>query len=154
MRLCADLRPLTFISSGGRSKAKQSKCIKCDGSGTTITTQPVCFGYLFDLRPLLFLKSPFLVKYSWAVDGLLKCAGRVRIAKGLGNDSEKRIGMPCKFARILTCSPSPFWIRCKKCKGNKTTKEKKAVDLIIERGMAHNQKIVLKGEGDQQVCWC
>jgi DnaJ-class molecular chaperone len=41
--------------------------------------------------------------------------------------------------------------RCKKCKGNRTTKEKKAVDLVVERGMMHNQKIVLKGEGDQQV---
>ncbi|KAF8339684.1 uncharacterized protein EI90DRAFT_2270038 [Cantharellus anzutake] len=40
--------------------------------------------------------------------------------------------------------------RCKKCKGKKTIKEKKAVDLVVEKGMAHNQKIVMKGAGDQQ----
>jgi DnaJ-class molecular chaperone len=42
--------------------------------------------------------------------------------------------------------------RCKKCKGEKTVKEKKAVDVLVERGMSHNQKIVMKGEADQQVC--
>jgi hypothetical protein len=30
-------------------------------------------------------------------------------------------------------------------------KEKKAVDVLVERGMSHNQKIVMKGEADQQV---
>ncbi|KAF9516997.1 hypothetical protein BS47DRAFT_1371562 [Hydnum rufescens UP504] len=40
--------------------------------------------------------------------------------------------------------------RCKKCKGEKTVKEKKAVDVMVERGMSHNQKIVMKGEADQQ----
>jgi len=40
--------------------------------------------------------------------------------------------------------------RCKKCKGEKTVKEKKAVDVLVERGMSHNQKIVMKGEADQQ----
>ncbi|KAG9017151.1 hypothetical protein FRB90_001575 [Tulasnella sp. 427] len=40
--------------------------------------------------------------------------------------------------------------RCKKCKGEKTVKEKKKVDIYIEKGMADKQKIVLHGEGDQE----
>lgn len=40
--------------------------------------------------------------------------------------------------------------RCKKCKGEKTVKEKKRVDIYIEKGMSDKQKIVLHGEGDQE----
>ncbi|KAG9015228.1 hypothetical protein FRB94_004347 [Tulasnella sp. JGI-2019a] len=40
--------------------------------------------------------------------------------------------------------------RCKKCKGDKTVKEKKQVEIFIEKGMADKQKIVLHGEGDQE----
>ncbi|KAG8857590.1 hypothetical protein FRB96_005608 [Tulasnella sp. 330] len=40
--------------------------------------------------------------------------------------------------------------RCKKCKGDKTTKEKKQVDIFIEKGMVDKQKIILRGEGDQE----
>jgi len=39
--------------------------------------------------------------------------------------------------------------RCKKCEGNKLVEEQKNVDIYIEKGMKHNQKIVLAGEGDQ-----
>ncbi|PWN39770.1 DnaJ-domain-containing protein [Ceraceosorus guamensis] len=39
--------------------------------------------------------------------------------------------------------------RCRKCKGEKVVKEKKKLDLIIERGMHHGQRIVFKGENDQ-----
>ncbi|KAF7728277.1 hypothetical protein EC973_006451 [Apophysomyces ossiformis] len=40
--------------------------------------------------------------------------------------------------------------RCKKCKGKKVTVEKKYLDVFIEKGMADGQKIVMKGEGDQE----
>lgn len=42
--------------------------------------------------------------------------------------------------------------RCKKCKGAKVVKEKKMLDIFIEKGMADGQKIVMAGEGDQEVC--
>lgn len=41
--------------------------------------------------------------------------------------------------------------RCKKCKGKKVTVEKKYIDIFIEKGMSDGQKIVQKGEGDQEV---
>ncbi|KAG1054372.1 hypothetical protein G6F43_003607 [Rhizopus delemar] len=40
--------------------------------------------------------------------------------------------------------------RCKKCKGKKVTVEKKYIDIFIEKGMSDGQKIVQKGEGDQE----
>jgi DnaJ family protein A protein 2 len=41
--------------------------------------------------------------------------------------------------------------KCKKCKGKKVVAEKKVLDVFIEKGMADGQKIVMKGEGDQEV---
>lgn len=41
--------------------------------------------------------------------------------------------------------------KCKTCKGEKVVKEKKTLEVIIERGMEHNQKIVFSGEADEAV---
>lgn len=41
--------------------------------------------------------------------------------------------------------------RCKKCKGEKTTKEKKKFVWEIKRGMRHGEPVILKGEGDRAV---
>ncbi|KIM33511.1 hypothetical protein M408DRAFT_326207 [Serendipita vermifera MAFF 305830] len=60
------------------------------------------------------------------------------------------------FARIACpqCKGSGMTIRekdrCKKCKGEKTTKEKKRLELQIEPGMPDEYHIVLHGEGDQE----
>ena len=40
--------------------------------------------------------------------------------------------------------------RCKKCKGTKLVEEKKPLDFWIKRGMEDGDKIVLKGEADQE----
>ncbi|KAI9000640.1 DnaJ-domain-containing protein [Trametes punicea] len=40
--------------------------------------------------------------------------------------------------------------RCKKCKGNKTVKERTRQEIYIERGMADRQRIVLAGAGDEE----
>ncbi|KAI7863088.1 hypothetical protein BDF14DRAFT_1847732 [Spinellus fusiger] len=40
--------------------------------------------------------------------------------------------------------------RCKKCKGKKVTTEKKYLEVFVEKGMQDGQKIVMKGEGDQE----
>jgi len=45
---------------------------------------------------------------------------------------------------------SPSSPRCKKCKGEKTTKEKKRLEIEIEPGMPDEHHIVLSGEGDQE----
>jgi len=39
--------------------------------------------------------------------------------------------------------------KCKKCKGKRTTSEKKALELYIPRGAMQGEKIVLEGEADQ-----
>ncbi|KAJ9158421.1 DnaJ-domain-containing protein [Coniochaeta hoffmannii] len=40
--------------------------------------------------------------------------------------------------------------RCKKCKGNRTVKEVKALEIYIPRGAMNHEKIVLEGEADQE----
>ncbi|KAH7925478.1 DnaJ-domain-containing protein [Leucogyrophana mollusca] len=40
--------------------------------------------------------------------------------------------------------------RCKKCKGEKTVKEKTRQEIFIEKGMSDGQRIVLAGAGDQE----
>lgn len=42
-------------------------------------------------------------------------------------------------------------LRCKKCKGKKTVKEKTRQEIFVERGMADRQRIVLSGAGDEEV---
>jgi DnaJ family protein A protein 2 len=39
--------------------------------------------------------------------------------------------------------------RCKTCTGDKVAKETKTLDVSIDKGMQHNQKIVFSGEADQ-----
>jgi DnaJ family protein A protein 2 len=39
--------------------------------------------------------------------------------------------------------------RCKKCKGKRTTQEKKVLEIYIPRGSMHGERIVLEGEADQ-----
>lgn len=39
--------------------------------------------------------------------------------------------------------------RCKKCKGKRTTEEKKALEIYIPRGSMQGERIVLEGEADQ-----
>ncbi|KAG9452996.1 hypothetical protein H6P81_005900 [Aristolochia fimbriata] len=39
--------------------------------------------------------------------------------------------------------------RCMHCKGNKVTQEKKVLEVHVEKGMQHGQKIVLEGEADE-----
>jgi len=40
--------------------------------------------------------------------------------------------------------------RCKKCNGNKVIDEAKTLNVFVDKGMQHGQKIVFKEEGDQQ----
>ncbi|KAG9395512.1 Chaperone DnaJ [Carpediemonas membranifera] len=40
--------------------------------------------------------------------------------------------------------------RCKKCKGHRTVKDKKVLDVTIEKGMSNGKKIVFPGEGQAE----
>lgn len=44
-----------------------------------------------------------------------------------------------------------YSFRCKKCKGERTVKEKTRQEIYIERGMPDGYRIVLTGAGDQEV---
>jgi len=39
--------------------------------------------------------------------------------------------------------------KCPQCRGNKVVEEKKVLEVHIEKGMTHNQKIVFEGEADE-----
>ncbi|KAI3984609.1 hypothetical protein MKX01_040486 [Papaver californicum] len=39
--------------------------------------------------------------------------------------------------------------KCQQCKGNKVTKEKKVLEVHVEKGMQHAQKIVFEGQADE-----
>jgi len=39
--------------------------------------------------------------------------------------------------------------RCQQCNGNKIVEESKILDVYVDKGMQHNQKITFSGEGDQ-----
>nr|AMO51602.1 DnaJ protein [Piper colubrinum] len=39
--------------------------------------------------------------------------------------------------------------KCSQCKGNKVTQEKKVLEVHVEKGMQHGQKIVFAGEADE-----
>lgn len=41
-------------------------------------------------------------------------------------------------------------LRCKTCKGLKVTRERKVLDVSIEKGMHDGQRITFPGEGDQK----
>lgn len=39
--------------------------------------------------------------------------------------------------------------RCTSCRGNKTRKEKKTLEVFVEKGMKHGQRVVFRGESDE-----
>ncbi|RZC93949.1 hypothetical protein C5167_016643 [Papaver somniferum] len=41
--------------------------------------------------------------------------------------------------------------KCQQYKGNKVTKEKKVLEVQVEKGMQHGQKIVFEGQADEVV---
>lgn len=42
--------------------------------------------------------------------------------------------------------------RCPQCNGEKVVQEKKVLDIVVEKGMQHGQKITFPGEADEAVC--
>lgn len=41
--------------------------------------------------------------------------------------------------------------KCPQCKGNKVTQEKKVLEVHVEKGMQHGQKITFDGQADEAV---
>lgn len=43
--------------------------------------------------------------------------------------------------------------RCSQCKGQMVVQEKKVLEVHVEKGMKHGQKIVFPGKADEAVSW-
>lgn len=41
--------------------------------------------------------------------------------------------------------------KCQHCKGNKVSQEKKVLEVHVEKGMQHGQKVVFEGQADEAV---
>ncbi|RZC80104.1 hypothetical protein C5167_042680 [Papaver somniferum] len=50
-----------------------------------------------------------------------------------------------------TCEVINEKYKCQQCKGNKVTKEKKVLEVHVEKGMQNGQKIVFEGQADEAV---
>ena len=44
--------------------------------------------------------------------------------------------------------------KCSSCKGSKVVQEKKVLEVHVEKGMQHDQKIVFQGQADEAVSIC
>ena len=128
-------------STGAKGNAKPKPCVKCEGKGWTMVTTSV--------SPKL---STWSLAHVWFVVGRIKAwyaqsnvhrlRGARREAQGKG--SVRQFTISFTAVAYIVC-------RCKKCKGNKTVKEKTRQEIYIERGMADRQRIVLAGAGDEEV---
>ncbi|KAK4630888.1 DnaJ xdj1 [Fulvia fulva] len=78
------------------------------------------------------------------------CKGRGSITKlqPVGPGMVTQATVPC-----TTCSGKGSWYqdkdKCKKCKGERTIKQKKILELYVPRGSREGEHIVLAGEADQ-----
>lgn len=79
-----------------------------------------------------------------------KChgAGMAEAFQQIGPGLVRRATVPCD-----RCSGSGNYYkekdRCKKCKGKRTTSEKKVLEIYIPRGSMNGERITLEGEADQ-----
>jgi DnaJ family protein A protein 2 len=72
------------------------------------------------------------------------CVGIVQLAPGLVTHQE-HICPECRGQGEIIKAAD----RCSKCKGEKVVEESKVMDVHVDKGMRHNQKISFTGEGNQ-----
>jgi len=96
-------------------------CNACDGKGgSNVKTCPGCKGRGFKIETVRM--GPGMVTQSQAVCG--ECDGKGEII--------------------------PPSSRCKTCRGKKTSKEKKVIEITVDKGMPSDYKKVFYGEGDHE----
>lgn len=59
----------------------------------------------------------------------------------------RRSGLPDVLAGSVISEKD----RCPQCRGNRVVQEKKILEVHVDQGMQHNQKIVFQGEADEAV---
>ncbi|ELR24754.1 Hsp40, putative [Acanthamoeba castellanii str. Neff] len=72
------------------------------------------------------------------------CVGIVQLAPGLVTHQE-HICPECRGQGEIIKAAD----RCGKCKGEKVVEESKMIEVHVDKGMRHNQKITFSGEGNQ-----
>jgi DnaJ family protein A protein 1 len=104
---------------------KKVLCEKCEGRGT---------------------KSPSISQTECS-----KCRGNgiVTRVEQLGPNIVQRFQTTCDECRGQG-KFIPAKDRCKKCEGSKTVKEKKILDVHIDKGMEDGQRVTFSGEGDME----
>jgi len=60
----------------------------------------------------------------------------------------QQVQKPCTTCRGSGKSIDPKK-RCQTCRGEKVVKERKVLEVLVEKGMKHNEKIIIRGEADQ-----
>jgi len=95
-------------------------CKKCDGKGGKIFTQ------------------------CHTCRGTGQRIGMRQIGPGMVQQFRSQCS-PCRG----TGQTIPERDKCKECKGARTTKEQKIVEVFVEKGMSHTQKITFPGDADE-----
>ena len=60
-------------------------------------------------------------------------------------------GIVDKYANYVAGESISDKDKCKECRGKKVTNETKILEVHVDKGMKHEQKIPFRGEGDQLV---
>jgi len=111
------------------SLQKKVLCCKCDGSGV----------------------QPEFADRRDAIQSCATCRGQGMVIK------TRQIG-PGMMQQMQSVCPKcngegqimNHKYTCKSCNGNKTTKERKILEIHVEKGMEEGHKITFRGEGDQE----
>lgn len=93
-------------------------------------------------------------EYADRRDGVLKCSyckgsGMMIKHRQLGPGMIQQIQSVCSRCQGEGEMINPKFT-CQSCSGNKTKKERKILEIHVEKGMEEGQKIVFNGEGDQE----
>lgn len=123
---------------GGKTGAVQ-KCTTCRGRG---------------MRIMIRQLAPGMVQQMQSVCTDCNGEGKVTCPVKKSSSSLNYSGLVCTDS-----SPQTLWPilgevisekdRCKKCEGKKVVKEVKILEVHVDKGMKHGQKITFGGEADQ-----
>uniref|UniRef100_A0A803NDP2 CR-type domain-containing protein n=1 Tax=Chenopodium quinoa TaxID=63459 RepID=A0A803NDP2_CHEQI len=84
----------------------------------------------------------------------MKCSGcqgtgmKVSIIRHLGPSMRQQMQHPCNECKGTGETINDKY-RCPQCKGEKVVQEKKVLEVVVEKGMQHGQKITFPGEADE-----
>ena len=118
----------TCSGSGTTNPNANTECGVCGGSGVRLVTRQIGPGMLQQMQTVCN-----------------ECRGEGSVVK-----DKVHISRVCSPHFIATGLERSFLQdRCKACAGKKVSQERKILEVPIDKGMKHNQKIVFAGEADE-----